>query len=100
MLKTSWIAAFAVTLIFSGPAIGQENERDLADIKCRDVMLSSGNDRDITVMALHAFLMGKANTSKYTVENLAKATDSFLEYCIEYPQKPAIPALEQFVSGK
>jgi hypothetical protein len=51
-------------------------------------------------MALHAFLMGKANTSKYTVDNLAKATDRFLEYCTEYPQKQAIPALEQFVSGE
>lgn len=97
MIKLVRIAVLSAAVLMSGSALSQGVERDLADLECRDVMLFSGSDRDITVMALHAFLMGKAGTSKYSVEKLARSTDSFLEYCIENPGKNAIGAMQQYV---
>ena len=102
MSKSHRILTVAVTLAalcFGGSTIlaGEPSKpRDLNDYQCKDVMILSGEDREIAMALLHGYRLGKKNTTQYVTEVLAKATDSFMDYCLDHPMDNALATFEKF----
>jgi len=38
----------------------------------------------------HGFRLGKMNTTKYEIEDLADLTDRFIDYCLDNPDDKAL----------
>ena len=79
-LCTSGYAAFAGEL---------SETRDLKDNKCRDIMILSGEDREIAIAFAHGYVLGKKNTTQFVPDELGKVTDSFMDYCLDHPKENA-----------
>ncbi len=71
-------------------------KRDLKDNQCRDVMILSGEDREIAIAFAHGYMLGKKNTTEYVPEELGNATDMFMDYCLDNPKENALEAFEKF----
>lgn len=102
MSKSHRILSVAVAfsaLCFGGSAAyaGELSEpRDLKDNQCRDVMILSGEDREIAIAFAHGYMLGKKNTTRYVPEELGEATDKFMDYCLDHPHENALVAFEKF----
>jgi len=102
MYKSHRILAVAVTftmLCLGGSTVfaGELSEpRDLKDFQCKDVMILSGDDREIAIALAHGYMLGKKNTTKYIPEVLAVATDNFMDYCLDHPADNALVVFEKF----
>lgn len=84
----------AATIGMSGQVIAQEEElNDLGAINCRDILLAAGEDRDAVILVLHAYLLGEAKQLTYDPDELAEATDTFLDACIDKPDSKALATM-------
>ena len=72
-----------------------EKPRDLNDLTCKDVMILSGEDRDISIAFAHGYMLGKNDTTKYEIDKLAKITDAFIDYCLDHPAEKALASFEK-----
>mgnify|MGYP001816556750 FL=1 len=92
-------AAVSMTALFLGAATIMAAEpskpRDLNDFLCKDVMILSGVDRDISISFVHGYMLGKNKTTQYQIERLAKITDAFLDYCLDHPGEKALASFEK-----
>lgn len=70
---------------------------DLNALTCKDVMRLSGEDRSIAFGVLHGYFLGKKGTTSYVSSTLARATDDFVEYCLDHPSDGALQAFAKFV---
>ena len=68
--------------------------RDLKDKKCKDIMILSGEDREIAIALAHGYRLGKKNTTQYVPEVLGEATDNFMDYCLDHPGDNALDVRE------
>ena len=102
MSKSHRILAVAVTfsaLCIGGPTViaGELSEtRDLKNNQCKDVMILSGEDREIAIAFAHGYMLGKKNTTRYVPAELGDATDKFMDYCLDNPKDNALAAFEKF----
>lgn len=102
MSKSHRILAVAVTLsalcfgASSAFAGALSASKDLKDSQCKDIMILSGEDREIALAFAHGYILGKKNTTQYVPEELGKATDSFMDYCLDNPKENALAAFEKF----
>ena len=102
MSKSHRILAVAVTFsafCIGGPSViaGELSEtRDLKNNQCRDVMILSGEDREIAIAFAHGYMLGKKNTTRYVPAELGEATDKFMDYCLDNPKDNALAAFEKF----
>jgi hypothetical protein len=102
MSKSHRILAFVVTfsaLYFAGSTAiaGPLSEpKDLKESKCKDIMILSGEDREIAIAFAHGYMLGKKNTTKYVPEELGNATDNFMDYCLDHPNDNALVTFEKF----
>ena len=90
---TFTLLCLGVSAAFSGEL---SEPRDFKDNKCKDIMIVSGEDREIAIAFAHGYMLGKKNTTRYVPEVLAKATDSFMDYCLDHPADNALEAFEKF----
>ena len=94
----------AVTVIFPALCLGGATSfagelsepKDLKDSQCRDIMILSGEDREIAIAFAHGYMLGKKNTTRYVPEALGEATDKFVKNCLDNPQDNALAAFEMF----
>ena len=93
------VMVLCMATALSGIAFGQE-ERDLNNYVCKDVMRMSGNNRDLAIGVLHAFLLGKKGTTQFEVSTLSEATDEFIEYCLDHPNDKALGVMEKMTQKK
>jgi hypothetical protein len=70
---------------------------DIHTYVCKDIMRSSGEDRAISLAFLHGYFLGKKGTTTYRIEDMQKATDQFVEYCLDHPTTKALEAMSKFV---
>jgi hypothetical protein len=70
--------------------------KDLNDYLCKDVMLLSGDDRDIALALLHGFRLGEKKTTQFVTEVLAEDTDKYMNYCLDNPKENALAAFRKF----
>jgi len=96
-LRAFIVAAFAA-MSFAGVgalAAEQTQQRDLGKFQCKEVMILSGQDRDVAVAFAHGYVLGKKGTTKYNVDALAKITDKFIDFCLDNPKANALQAFEK-----
>lgn len=102
MYKSHRVLAVAVTFTMlclggSTAFAGELSEsKDLKDNKCKDVMILSGEDREIAIALAHGYMLGKKNTTRFVPEELGKATDNFMDYCLDHPADNALVVFEKF----
>lgn len=89
---------FTLLCLGGSPAFAGElsEPKDLKDYRCKDVMILSGEDREIAIAFVHGYRLGKKNTTQYVPEVLAEATDNFMDYCLDRPADNALEAFEKF----
>jgi hypothetical protein len=93
---TGFVMMFFAGMVFSGIAMGEdEGQLDLNNYACKDVMRMSGNDRDLAIVALHAFIMGKKGTTKIDIAKLTGVTDTFIETCLDNPNNKALDTMDK-----
>lgn len=64
---------------------------------CKDVMRMSGDERDLTLSFLHGYYLGKKAATEYVVGTLGKASDDFIEYCLDHPNDIALDSMGKFL---
>jgi hypothetical protein len=84
---------FTASTVFAGEL---SETKDLKDSQCKDIMILSGQDREISIAFAHGYILGKKNTTRYVPEELGKATDNFMDYCLDHPKDNALAAFEKF----
>ena len=81
----------------------KSNVVDLKDYTCRDILLADGNNRELSIMFLQGFFLGKSGDSKFNEARLGELTDNFLDACLGSPDASAIDtfghALEKMSSN-
>ena len=91
-------AAVSMTALLSvaatAMAADKPETKDLKDFSCKDVMILSGEDRDISIAFAHGYMLGKNDTTKYEIDKLAKITDAFIDYCLDHPTEKALASFE------
>ena len=88
------VAAMSLTGV-STLAAEQPQKRDLGKFSCKEVMILSGQDRDIALAFAHGYVLGKKGTTAYDLDALAKVTDKFLDYCLDNPKANALASFEK-----
>lgn len=91
----SILFVFFLSAGLAGNAMGQDaNLKDLKSYSCKDIMRLSGEDRDLAIGVLHAYLLGKKGTTQFDVQTLAESTDKFIEHCLDNPNDKALESME------
>lgn len=63
---------------------------------CKDIMRLSSDDRSVALGMLHGYFLGKKGATEYVDSDLARATDDFIEYCLDRPNDKAMEAFAKF----
>lgn len=71
--------------------------RAINSYTCKDIMRATGEDRVISLALLHGYFLGKNGATTIDAEAMRKATDEFIEYCLDHPTAKAIEAMAKFV---
>lgn len=87
-------ALLSMGLVAAVPA-GQSG--DLSSFSCKDIMCYDTPDRDIAISFIHGYLLGKKGTAKYIADELGKATDAFIEHCLDNPKDNALQVMAKLV---
>jgi len=77
----------------ANPPTAAERTTDMNAFLCKDIMRLSGEDRSIAIGLMHGYFLGKKGATGYVSSALSKASDDFVEYCLD---NPAAKALETF----
>ncbi len=93
------VAVTCAMLCLGGSAVLAEEApetKDLNDYLCKDVMLLSGEDRDLALALVHGLRLGEKKTTKFVTQELAEATDKFMDYCLDNPKDNALASFRKF----
>ncbi|NJN05133.1 MAG: hypothetical protein HC814_00245 [Rhodobacteraceae bacterium] len=74
--------------------------RDLAGYKCKDAMRMSDSDHQILVAVMHGYIQGAQGNSMFDLTKLSRASDEFVEYCLDHPAEGALAAMSRIVKGQ
>ena len=101
MSKSHRILAAAITFTAlccnaSNTLAEPSKPRDLKDYQCKDLMILSGEDREIAFALVHGYRLGKKNTTQFEAAVLAEATDNIMDYCLDHPADNALVTFEMF----
>ncbi len=94
MLMTA-IALLSFLILPSISIAGKAEILNVNDYKCKEIMLLTGDHREIAIGFLHGYLLGKKGTPKFSSEAMATATDNFLTECINNPNNNAVKVLSK-----
>jgi len=98
--KESVISKLVISFVFVLGLVGtasasEEDSKSINDILCKDVLRTSGNDRDIAVAFMHGYLLGKSGKDVINRSKLYKASDDFIEACLDNTNSKAITTLKK-----
>ena len=71
------------------------NPKDLASYACKDMVRLSGEDREVALVLVHGYMLGRQNTTVFNTDNMAQTTNSFIEYCLDHPDENALASFER-----
>lgn len=80
------IPAVTVVLFATVPYSALAGEADVEEVDkflCKDILRTSGDDRRNAIAFMHGYLLGKSGKNKFDKAVLAKATDDFIEACLD-----------------
>lgn len=84
------IASPQVSSVVSSPA---DNFKDVGNINallCKDIMGMVDEDKTIALSLMHGYVMGKKGVTQYVSGSLGKASNEFIEYCLDHPYDKAL----------
>jgi len=85
----------AIISSFGNGATAADNaDRTVGQYLCKDLMRQSGENRAVSLAFLHGYLLGKNGKSEFNIDALGKATDAFIEHCLDNPSDKAVDAME------
>lgn len=94
MFGRGLFAVLALASIGVAPAIAQDNgDRTVDQYACKDIVRESGSLREVAIAFLHGYALGKSGNTNFNLNALMKQTDSFLDQCIDNPNKKAIDVM-------
>jgi hypothetical protein len=94
MFVSLFSTALAIASIGVAPAVAQDNgDRTIDQYACKDIIRESGSLREVAIAFLHGYALGKSGDGKFNLNTLMKQTDTFLDQCIENPNKKAIEVM-------
>lgn len=67
------------------------------ELLCKDIVRFSGDDRLIALAVLHGYYLGKKGATEYVIGSLGRASDDFIEYCLDRPSAKALESFGKFV---
>ena len=73
----------------------EDQHGDVSNYQCREFLLASGDERDLAIMFLQGYFVGKSGKTTYDRDHLARATDRFLEMCLDTPDEKVIVVMEK-----
>ncbi|MEZ5462308.1 HdeA/HdeB family chaperone [Dokdonella sp.] len=99
--RTTSVLAFALLAAsLAAPATAADNDdKNLANYTCKEVMLFSGKDRDVAIAVLHGYLLGKSGGTTFNTDVLAAGTDRFMDYCLDNPTRKALESMEKVMKA-
>ena len=84
-------AALLSVLLGSAVALAQDSgDRTVDQYACKDIVRESGSSREVAIAFLHGYMLGKSGANQFNLNTLMKQTDSFLDQCIDNPNKKAV----------
>jgi hypothetical protein len=96
------ISILFISVFFSLPMAAWAEEKseapDMADVNdytCRDILLANGDERDLAIMFIQGFYVGKSGKTSFDRNKLAEATDTFLDLCIDKPDGKVMATMEK-----
>ena len=104
MKKFSWLLLFGAIAVsgFSTLAQAQSSpntdESDIVDLQtltCRELLKSEGENRANLVIFMHGFISGKKGVTVIDAPELAEATNTILDTCIDNPDSQLLGVFEQ-----
>ncbi|MEM9302755.1 MAG: HdeA/HdeB family chaperone [Pseudomonadota bacterium] len=87
------LAAFALSFAVIGATQADGHMADIEAFKCRDLLVAGGDERDLAVMFLQGYFVGKSGETVFDRDVLAAATDRFLEMCVDAPDEKAVDVM-------
>lgn len=72
---------------------GKADLKNVNDFLCKDILRTSGEDRNIAVAFMHGYLLGKSGKSTFNKAELSEATDHFIEACLDNTKGGALDTL-------
>lgn len=93
--NSSVLAFIMLAATAATPAMAGDNDKNLANYTCKDVMLFSGKDRDVAIAVLHGFILGKSGSTTFNTDDLSAGTDKFTDYCLDHPTSKALESMEK-----
>ena len=70
-----------------GKASKEKKLVDINDYTCRDILLATGEERDLAIMFIQGYFVGKSGKTTFDRDQLAEATDRFLDLCLDDPKR-------------
>ena len=93
--RVATAVSMTALLSVAATAADKPEMEDLEAFSCKEVMILSGEDRDISIAFAHGYMLGKNDTTKYEIDKLAKITDAFIDYCLDHPTENALASFEK-----
>ena len=94
----SIVIVVAICVTLTSVSFAQDKgPKDLNNYICKDIMRFSGEERSIAIAFIHGYLLGKKGTTLFNTEELAKASDQFIEYALDNPTVKALDGMNKFV---
>ena len=95
MLNTKRIFAMLFFVLpamlgFSGTVAADGHVKNLKKITCKTVMKNEGVDQDVAIAFMHGYLMGKSGKTDIDTVKLGKASDAFIDSCLDNPKSIAL----------
>lgn len=72
-----------LALAGAGVVNAENTVRDLNEYSCRDILVASGEERDLAVMFLQGYFLGKSGKTSFDRDKLAEATDKMIDLCLD-----------------
>ena len=100
------IMALVGSLSITGMALAQSPKNDektpgksvdLNSFVCKDLMRTSGDDRDMGLALLQGYFLGKKGLTTYQAEKVREITDQLIEYCLDNPTSKLLEAMGKLV---
>jgi hypothetical protein len=101
MMLSAAAALLSSSMVLAASAQAEAPKPKVTDMKsflCKDVMRMHGEERSVALGVLHGYYLGKKGATQYQDSKLAKATDDFIEYCLDHPSDKALDAFAKFVN--
>jgi len=89
------------TLALAGASTSHAGDsmRDMNDYTCRDILVASGEERDLAVMFLQGYFVGKSGKTTFDRDKLAEATDKMIDLCLDATNANLIETMGKALKG-